>query len=153
MTEATVCTRIVNTILSRGYYAFKIPDDTGSRAHGFKRPRGFDIFAFLPGDGVAIEVKINESLPKKVHTYYKMFTESQVKALTQIVESGTGEAWTMLCVYRFARLAKDRRHDLYVIPWAWVMRGIWPPPHHLMRCKFSKGQYLIKNWLDTFPRF
>lgn len=114
MKEMQVCTRIVNSLKRDGHFAFKIPDSSGS---SFSRKKGVDIFAAINKQALLIEVKINPSLPKTRQSFLNLFTKDQLDMLNKTTAEDTAQCFALLCVFKNAVKAKDRIHNLYVVPW------------------------------------
>jgi len=147
MKEAEVCTRIVNTINDAGHWAYKIPDSPAIMGK-YSREKAVDIVAGINGGFVAIEVKINPSLPKKLTSFINLFRDSQIKHLDKITSTFSGRAYTMLCVFKNNRKASLRRHDLYVIHWG-VLKAYGWQPEKLQPVKYSKGRYDLKEFTES----
>jgi len=151
MKESEVCTKIVNTINDAGHWAFKIPDSIATPGTQYTREKAFDITARIGYHPVAIEVKIRENLPKDIKTVYNMLTKGEKKHLPKFYDDGKGFAFVFLCVFKNNRKASLRVHDLYLIPWRYLVLGEYPETMDCVKC--VKKRYQLDDFLSSFVGF
>lgn len=154
MTEATVCTRLVNTFLDAGHEAFKIPDMPKTAGTKYNRVKGYDISASIRKDAILIEAKVYKArqLPKRVDTLKKLFTDGQINRFDRVTANGNAHCFGFIIVYARDVIKKVHVHELFVIPWADIMHGAYDPTKYkAVKCK--KERYQLQAFFESFPRF
>ena len=121
MKESVFQREVVNSFKEYGGWAYKIPDmpigkqHKGKSAHfRFNVVKPFDILAMYNLRSIAIECK-----QMKLFGSFKLshIRDSQIKALTEIEESGAGLSYIFLNI----RIAKPYENRLIIMPW-WVVQ-------------------------------
>lgn len=121
---------IVKSLISRGHWAYKIPDDMGGGAFALNRP--FDLFASVHQKAVAIEVKLFKGYQafKKRH-----FQEHQITSLSEF----KGRSFVFLIIW------KPRDTRLLIFDWQYLCPII-------NREGFSKGELEEFTFVNCFKK-
>lgn len=151
MTEKEVCTKIVNTFLSYGHEAFKIPDMPRTPGTKFNRPKGYDISASVRYNAILIEAKLRKTkaLPKSLSTFRNQFTPHQLTRFDRVTKAGNAHCYAFVVCYHSSPIYSERLHNLYIIDWIDIA---YKKYKHLKYepLKTKKGLYDLEDFFNIF---
>jgi hypothetical protein len=119
MKEVDFCTKVKNSLIALGAWAYKIPDSPifKGNAQSFTPAKPCDLVAGINGRLVLIECKVIKRLSQ---FKLSLFRPSQIETFENIKRNGL--AYAFVLHHKSAWKPSERIHDLYIVKNVGVLR-------------------------------